>query len=129
MLTISTLSTRQRKFIDRAGGACLILPWPQDLALEGPAPLLTRRRNEWSWDDARTATPTECAAATRILLPACQAYDLLIDRVYVATLERPPSVPHHHTTAPHLVPVLISRRYASTAATYEPHTMWWAGEN
>ena len=113
------ISGKQRKAMDRVGGAELILPWP--IGLSAGAPALV---------DVRDATPTEHAAAEAIVGPACRAAGLVPVRSTVALLRRPDDPAHAGAiwrageTMQHLVVLIIGRRWVHASTRRSPGQCW-----
>jgi hypothetical protein len=111
------LSGKQKKAADRVGGAELILPWPPGLP---PGPPIA---------DVRDATPAEHAAAEAIVGPACHAADLVPVRSTVAVLRRPTSFRlRPGTVEPHLIVLVIGRRWVHASTRRVPEQCWYSGE-
>lgn len=112
-----TISNRQRKAMDRVGGACLIVDWPADL----PRGLPVRPDHE------REATPAEKAAAEAMVADACAAAGLVPVHVRAVNIRRPSAYPRGGEYDQHLAVTIIGRRWVHASTTRPPPDMWAEG--
>src|SRR5581483_9506204 len=102
------LSNRQRKAMDRVGGANLVLDWPAGLPHGASV----------KPDHEREATPAEKAAAEALVKPACEAAGLVPVHVRVVNVRR-----HHSESEPYaqrLAVLIIGRRWVHATGRHNP---------
>ena len=111
------LTGKQIKAANRVGGIELMIPWPEDCL---PLPVGLAE------DDER---PANAAEAQYIIQQFPHDYliqhDLVLVRRAVTVVERPTLPPHPNTVRPHLVAIIIGRRWVGArSGDTRPKTMW-----